>query len=252
MKRLILLCLMGLLLFGCNTMNKIMGKKTADPMTGVPAANVAQVNKAKSALSTAEAEVRLEEMRKELAGLFGYLAGYNLDYAKNVRDGKELELQVSEAEAHIAAGGQDVESLRKDVAGYQEDIRKNTIKRYDITNDIKKTEFLIKDLKARIAVQESKVAEMKGVKAATPAVMTKKPLKPLPARPTKSGPISTTVDSNGTVVDDTKVDATKTDDNGTKPAAVKLPDYLKVTDDPATKTDANGTTKKIDEGGLTD
>lgn len=231
MKKLLLVaCLVLIAMSGCRSVSSVtesIAGTNDSLLTQVPQEKMAHVDEARFQLSVAEEKVKLAGLREDLADEQEKLGGRELTMAKNLREQREIELDLAKAEAIAAANLTDSLESAKQINGYKQELLKNEADRIDIEAKIRKLELTINDLKERIRGQEQHIATMTNQAESVDPGMA-------PSDDAGAQPAEDTFGSAET--EEQKEEVT-------------LPEYLKVEEDPdAAQTSGEGSA--VEEGAL--
>lgn len=225
MKKIVLLaCLFLIAMSGCRAVSSVANSITGTDdslLAQVPEDKMAPVDDARFQVTVAEERVKLAQLREDLLDYQEKLSERELDRAKNMREQREIELDLAKAEVIAAAGLSDPVESAKDINGFKQDLLQNEAELIDIDDGIRKEKERITSMQQQVSEQERHIAEMTGQTKVDPGMAPEEAVEPA----------------------DDSIDM-ETEEK----EEVTLPDYLKVEDDPDAGVDENGSA--VEEGAL--
>lgn len=226
MKRVLLVaCIALLAMSGCRSVSSVTNSITGTNdslLAQVPQDQMAAVDDARFQLSVAEEEVKLAELKEELANHEEDLADNELKQAKNVRERREIALDVAKAEAILAADLVDSFEGAKDVNAYKKELLDNESDNIDIKVAIRKNKRTIQNLQEQIKEQERVIAGMTDQPVAAEAGIAPAEESAIKAKTVSEEPAE----------------------------EVTLPDYMQVEEDPDAGLPPEGSGTELEEGAL--
>ncbi|WP_147821017.1 hypothetical protein [Salidesulfovibrio onnuriiensis] len=230
MKKLLLAaCIALVAMGGCRSVSSVTNSITGTNdslLAQVSEDKLSKVDEARFELSVAEENVKLAELKKQLADYEHKRSVNELKLAKINREHREIEVDLAKAEAIRAADLSDPVEGVKEINGYKQELLGNDSNRIEMEAAISQDKLRIDNLKQQIAEQEQHIA-----------ALTHQPV---------ASSQSTSVDPGIAPAGESSAPASKSVKSDKE---VSLPDYLKVEDDPDVSS-SGGNGNGVDEGAL--